>query len=227
VEPHPAVRLHDPDFPLDGESDDLLQAAVDALAAAGATVDDRAELPCLAEGHAVAQQLIQGSMSHSIPDEEFERLLDVATSADPDDDSPPVRWARNITQPARDLNRVREHRARLQTQWADVFRDYDTVLCPVTPTAAFPHDHRPADDRRIPFDETTIPYSDQFAWLQSTGVVRLPSVAAPVGRTRSGLPVGIQIVGPPFEDHTAIDVARNLAMLIGGYTPPPTERLTR
>jgi len=44
---------------------------------------------------------------------------------------------------------------------------------------------------------------------------------APAGRTREGLPVGVQIVGPYLEDRTTIDFARRLAEVIGGYEPPP------
>ncbi len=216
-----AVCLDDPYFALDREVGDVLQAAVDALGAAGAKVDDRADLPDLAAGHDVAQRLIQGSIGHSLPELEYERLIKVAASASDDDDSPPVRWARNITQRARNLHTVREQRARQQAQWADLFGHYDVVLCPVTPSAAFPHDHDDVDSRTIQVNGHPIPYADQFAWLQAVGAARLPAVVAPVGCVRSGLPVGIQIVGPLLEDRTPIDVARRLADLIGGYAPPP------
>jgi amidase len=42
-----------------------------------------------------------------------------------------------------------------------------------------------------------------------------------VGRTRDGLPVGIQVVAPYLEDRTAVDVARRMAEVVGGYGPPP------
>ena len=51
----------------------------------------------------------------------------------------------------------------------------------------------------------------------------LPAVAAPVGRTLGGLPVGAQILGPLYEDDTAITFAELLAGVIGGYEPPPLE----
>jgi amidase len=49
----------------------------------------------------------------------------------------------------------------------------------------------------------------------------LPSTCAPVGRTRGGLPVGLQIVAPYLEDRSSIDFAARLAEVIGGYVPPP------
>jgi amidase len=49
----------------------------------------------------------------------------------------------------------------------------------------------------------------------------LPAVAAPVGRTAGGLPVGAQVVGPLFEDGTAVTFAGLLSEVAGGYLPPP------
>jgi amidase len=40
-------------------------------------------------------------------------------------------------------------------------------------------------------------------------------------RTPGGLPVGAQIVGPLYEDDTAITFAELLGDVIGGYEPPP------
>jgi len=47
----------------------------------------------------------------------------------------------------------------------------------------------------------------------------LPATVAPIGRTAAGLPVGIQIVAPMWEDGTSIEFADRLAEAIGGFTP--------
>jgi amidase len=39
----------------------------------------------------------------------------------------------------------------------------------------------------------------------------------PIGRTPSGLPVGVQVVAPYLHDRTAVRVAS----LLGRYQPPP------
>jgi amidase len=155
-------------------------------------------------------------------EEEFQSLLVRAAAAPPDDDRPPVRWARNVTQRVRDHLFAAERRLRLKAAWADFFRDYDTLLCPATPTAAIPHDQNAdVDARTISVNGVSRPYGDQFAWLQAIGVVHLPVVVAPVGFTPAGLPVGIQIVGPHLEDRTAIDVAARIAGVVGGFQAPP------
>ncbi len=48
-----------------------------------------------------------------------------------------------------------------------------------------------------------------------------PATVAPAGMTASGLPVGIQILGPYLEDATPIRLASLLARENGGFTPPP------
>jgi amidase len=49
----------------------------------------------------------------------------------------------------------------------------------------------------------------------------LPSTVIPVGRTRSGLPVGMQVVGPFLEDRTCLTAARLLADVLGPWEAPP------
>jgi amidase len=64
------------------------------------------------------------------------------------------------------------------------------------------------------------PYLDLLGWISMATAHHLPASVAPVGRTASGLPVGIQIIGPAFEDRTTIDVAARIAELTPGFEPP-------
>jgi len=65
------------------------------------------------------------------------------------------------------------------------------------------------------------PYTDLMAWVSLATLTHLPATVVPVGFTASGLPVGIQIVGPHLEDRTTLAVARLLEELLGGFVPPP------
>jgi amidase len=106
--------------------------------------------------------------------------------------------------------------------WNRYFDDVaDVFLCPVTFTPAFLHDTRPFEQRTIATPEGERPYNDQAFWVSHASLPGLPAVAAPVGRTPVGLPVGTQIVGPLYEDDTAITFAELLGDVIGGYEPPP------
>src|SRR5919112_2848869 len=105
--------------------------------------------------------------------------------------------------------------------WSRYFSEIDVFLCPVNFTPAFPHDSRPFDERTITTPEGERPYNDQAFWVSHASLAGLPAVAAPMGRTRNGLPVGAQILGPLYEDNTAITFAELFTGLIGGYNPPP------
>jgi amidase len=93
---------------------------------------------------------------------------------------------------------------------------------PVTVVPAIPHDHsEPFTDRVIRADGRERPYTDLFGWIALTTLAYLPATVVPVGRTRSGLPVGVQIVGPYLEDRTTLAVGRCVSERLGGFTPPP------
>ncbi len=58
-------------------------------------------------------------------------------------------------------------------------------------------------------------------WTSFASISGLPATAAPIGLTRGGLPVGMQILGPYMEDATPIDFAERAAGVLGGFAPPP------
>ncbi len=111
----------------------------------------------------------------------------------------------------------------IRKEWARFFERYDVVLCPASPTVAFPHDHSEPvfGARTIVVNGNDRPYEDNGVWMGLATLAGLPATTAPVGIARSGLPVGVQIVGPHGEDRTTIDFARRLAALTGGFEPPP------
>jgi amidase len=58
-------------------------------------------------------------------------------------------------------------------------------------------------------------------WIAPATLTGCPATAAPIGLTPDALPVGIQIMGPYWEDATPIQFADLLAQEIGGFKPPP------
>jgi amidase len=115
-----------------------------------------------------------------------------------------------------------EHRRMAAREaWTRYFDGVDVFLCPTTFTPAFPHDRRPFETRTIATPEGDRPYTNQVFWVAQAALPGLPALSAPVGRTPGGLPVGAQVVGPLYEDDTAITVAGLLGEVTGGYQPPP------
>ena len=106
--------------------------------------------------------------------------------------------------------------------WNRYFNEIaDVFLCPVNFTPAFPHDARSFEQRTIATPEGERPYNDQAFWVSHASLPGLPAVSAPVGRALGGLPIGVQVVGPLYEDDTVITFAELLADVNGGYEPPP------
>jgi amidase len=115
-----------------------------------------------------------------------------------------------------------KRRLAARAAWQRYFDDIDIFLCPVNFTPAFPHDTRPFEERTISTPEGPRPYDNQPFWISHASLPGLPATVAPIGATRSGLPVGLQIVGPLYEDDTALTFAELLAEVIGGYEQPPS-----
>ena len=61
---------------------------------------------------------------------------------------------------------------------------------------------------------------DLLAYITPATLTGCPATTAPAGLSKSGLPVGLQIIGPYLEDATPIEFARLLAEEIGGFRPP-------
>ena len=130
-------------------------------------------------------------------------------------------------QPGEDFAKLSEfvdhenRRMAARAAWNRYFDDVaDVFLCPVNFTPAFPHDTRPFEQRTIATPEGARPYDDQAFWASHASLPGLPAVAAPIGRTPGGLPVGAQVVGPLYEDDTVITFAELLGDVIDGYEPP-------
>src|SRR4051794_22867352 len=97
----------------------------------------------------------------------------------------------------------------------------DVVLGPPKASPAFPHDHSRQRNRQIDIDGTSISYIDQVAWIAAAILTGLPATAAPIGKTETGLPIGIQIIGGYLQDRTTIAFAGLIEREFGGFTPPP------
>jgi Asp-tRNA(Asn)/Glu-tRNA(Gln) amidotransferase A subunit family amidase len=58
-------------------------------------------------------------------------------------------------------------------------------------------------------------------------VYDLPAVCVPAGRSREGLPIGVQVVGRPFAEESVIAAALIIENALGGWQPPPPDALSQ
>ncbi len=90
-------------------------------------------------------------------------------------------------------------RARIQKDIGDILSKYDFILCPTSPTTAFKLGQK-VDD----------PLAMYLSDLYTTFVnlARIPSLSVPMGKTKTGLPVGIQICGAHFAEEKILKAAK-------------------
>ena len=71
------------------------------------------------------------------------------------------------------------------------------------------------------------PLTRPFRWVYTGifNVLKLPVTAVPMGLSRGGLPLGVQVGAHPGNDHLSLAVAMLLEREAGGWIPPPISRL--
>ncbi|WP_167151747.1 amidase [Streptomyces sp. MBT27] len=194
----------------------------DALADGGAHVERGSRLlPDLAEAALMYRQLLFSGATAHFPVEAYEQLQERAARLDADDLSLDAAGLRGMVLSHRDWIEVANRREVHRHGWRQLFARFDVVVCPITPTPAFPHDHHPDPlERRIDIDGVEYPYFDQLVWAGLATMPGLPATAVPTGRSAQGLPVGVQLIGPMFEDRTPLRLAELLELSIGGFQAP-------
>lgn len=80
------------------------------------------------------------------------------------------------------------------------------LLTPTAPQAAFAHTNRPP--------------ANQSGFTGFANIAGLPALSLPAGRDADGMPVAVQLIGPPDSETALLDLARRLDAGLGGYAPP-------
>jgi amidase len=195
-----ATWLDDDACRVDAEYLGLLRAAADALADAGARVEDAHPSIDFAAQMDVYQRLIAAAVSPSMPEEIGEKIS-----------RSHLEWLRHD-----------EQRVALQRQWAEWFADYDVLLAPAWCTPPFEHDHEGnMMDRAVMVNGEPRNHFQLSQWLMLVNLLNLPATMTPIARTQAGLPVGMQVIAPYLHDRRAIRVAGIVSEVVGGYEVPP------
>jgi amidase len=218
-----AVMLTDPNSEVDAEVQARVQAVADFLAKKRAKVSDRARPDIdTREAQRVYIHLLRAATSGRQTQEEFERNFAAARGLAAGDESYYARMLRANTGSHRDWLAANEARHKMRRKWAEFFKEYDLMLCPAAASAATPHDQQGERwERTIEVNGHRVPATDQLFWAGYSGMAYLPSTVAPAGFTKSGLPVGVQIIGAQYADRTCIQMARLLEREYQGFVPPP------
>jgi amidase len=127
---------------------------------------------------------------------------------------PEVIW--NIEQglklTADEIGRAFRERVALYQRVAAFFQTHDLLVSPVVMVPPFPVERRWVEEcAGVRFDN----YVDWLGHTFAVTLTRCPAISLPCGFTRSGLPVGLQIVAPPMHDAALLHAARRLEPVLG------------
>jgi amidase len=218
-----ALWADDPFAPVDAEVADAVREAGRRLADAGAIVDEAAR-PSLrfSEAFEVYALLNHAVVAYGLPPKVRARIQAQGANFARGDLSHQALQARGAGMTPSLYQEIGQRRLTLKRQWVRFFQRFDVLLCPPAPVAAIPHDHGPdIHARRLSVNGRERPYLDFLLWASLATGADLPALSAPVGLSRSGLPLGVQIVAAAGQDRTAIAVGAMLERAGCGYRAPP------
>jgi aspartyl-tRNA(Asn)/glutamyl-tRNA(Gln) amidotransferase subunit A len=183
------------DFAIDADVLEALQGQIDALRTAGWSVDDAdpawpagvREYPLLA---------LQEAGLHALYGHRLAAERDVID---------PILVAQieaGASRTAADIARALRLRERIVASLCRFFEDYDLLLCPTTPVTAWPVEQLgPTEIGGMPAGPR-----GHAAFTPLFNYCGVPACSAPAGLVR-GLPVGMQVVAPRFEDALVLQFA--------------------
>lgn len=109
-------------------------------------------------------------------------------------------------------------RDELRAQILAQMRRFPILLCPAAAIPAFHH-----GERSWIVEGKTVKYLDAWSYAEWFNLLGTPAAVVPVTQSPEGLPIGVQIVGRPWEEELVLAIAREVERECGGYRPPPIE----
>ena len=218
-----AMVLDDVNAEVDRSVHDRLQALADFLRQSKAKVDESARPDFdSVHQHRVYVALLRAATSGRQTEAQFEHNVATARTLRADDDGYFARMTRANVMAHREWIAQNEERHRIRLKWAEFFKDYDLLLCPTASTPACPHDQKGERwERTIMVNGKPVPAVDQLFWAGYASLAYLPATAAPIGFSKEGLPIGVQIIGPQYHDRTCIAFAGMIEREFQAFVPPP------
>ncbi|MGU3398621.1 Asp-tRNA(Asn)/Glu-tRNA(Gln) amidotransferase subunit GatA [Brucellaceae bacterium D45D] len=109
--------------------------------------------------------------------------------------------------------RAQKVRTLIKKDFEDVFaQGVQAILTPATPSAAFG-----LADEELANDPVKMYLNDIFT--VTVNMAGLPGIAVPAGVNGQGLPLGLQLIGRPFEEETLFQAAHAIEQAAGRFTP--------
>ena len=118
---------------------------------------------------------------------------------------------------ATELMKVDILRAEMNAELNTIFDSYSALLCPTNALPAPLANMTDADFSRIDADEKLHGFdmAHPFNMVPSS-----PALSLPIGRTCNDLPIGMQVVGRPFEDEKTLSISAAIEKIVGRLPIP-------
>jgi Asp-tRNA(Asn)/Glu-tRNA(Gln) amidotransferase A subunit family amidase len=94
-------------------------------------------------------------------------------------------------------------------------RNYPILLCPTAAIPAFRH-----GEREWQIEGKTVKYLDAWSYCEWFNILGFPAAVVPMSHSAEGLPIGVQIVGRPWQEELVLSVAAKLEKQRGPWQPP-------
>jgi aspartyl-tRNA(Asn)/glutamyl-tRNA(Gln) amidotransferase subunit A len=94
--------------------------------------------------------------------------------------------------------RAQKVRTLIRNDFMRAFQEVDALLAPVAPTAAFKQGEKSSDPLAMYLSDI---------YTISLNLAGLPGLSVPCGFTRGGLPIGLQVIGRPYQEADLLAIA--------------------
>ncbi|MFJ8651755.1 amidase [Streptomyces rochei] len=180
---------------VDPQVADAVRRAVDRLALRGARLVD-VEIPMARYVQAVQWGLM-------VPEATAYHERTLRTAAGLYEDDVRVLLEAGELMSAGDHLRAQRARTLMRREWARMFRQVDVVVAPTVPLTAVP-----AGQTSVSWPDGTVEsVSDAYVRLSApANITGVPALTVPAGTDRAGLPIGLQVLGRPFDEATVVRV---------------------
>jgi aspartyl-tRNA(Asn)/glutamyl-tRNA(Gln) amidotransferase subunit A len=95
--------------------------------------------------------------------------------------------------------RAQKVRTLIRRDFLEAYREVDAIVTPTSPTPAFKRGEKAADPLAMYLSDT---------YTIGVNLAGLPGISLPCGFTKNQLPIGLQIIGRPFEEAALLAIAQ-------------------
>jgi Asp-tRNA(Asn)/Glu-tRNA(Gln) amidotransferase A subunit family amidase len=104
----------------------------------------------------------------------------------------------------------------VRAKFFEQMEQYSILLCPAAAIPAFRH-----GERSWQLEGKTVEYLDAWSYTEFFNLLGNPAAVVPIAHSSEGLPIGVQIVGRPWQEEQVLAVAGALEKECGAWQVPP------